>query len=496
MVTLAIGIYIIINTVLVTKDGDFYIGQARKIGDDLADVARNHPPGYPLLIFLVHRFVALFSNNPSVYLWIYSGQFAALLCRLASLIPLYFTGKFLVGPKNSFWAVFILIILPEPAHFGSDILREWPHILFLATALFFLLWGAKKSKWWMFAIVGLIASLGQIIRPECAQVLIYAFLWLIISLFRTKRTMSKAKILCALVVLLTAFVLPAIPYMIKSERCLPTKAHEVIHSLTARFSSSQTPEISSPDPERRASDFFSGVATALADLADGICKNLRYFFLPALLLGFYHCFTRSSTTTDPEKIILPAFILFNIIIMALLHYYYGYISTRHCLPLVVFTSFYIPTGLRIIADWLNSRFPGLLRYGRWNSDRWALVLLVLGIAVCMPKLLSPLRSDKLGYRHAAKWLNENTGSGDIIATPDVRITLYAERKAFPYEKQTYPPPSAATYLVTIVKGSNEQPPSVPGLEMRAWFWSEKNCHKKKIIIHQQKQSQQEPSASS
>jgi hypothetical protein len=211
-VAFCIGVYLIATTVLIAKDGVFYIEQARRFSSDPTGVAKSHSLGYPFLIFMAHKFVTLFSNNPSVFSWVYSAQGITLLCRLLALIPLYFTGKLLVGSKKSFWAILILVMLPYPARLGSDVVREWPHILFLATGFLFLFWGAKHGKWWAFGLVGLCAGVGYLIRPICVQLVLYGFIWLTLGSFWSRRNMTKSKLFAALVLLLVGFALPAGPY--------------------------------------------------------------------------------------------------------------------------------------------------------------------------------------------------------------------------------------------------------------------------------------------
>ena len=143
-----LGIYLITTTVLIAQDGIFYIERAQKLSIDPRSVIISHPPGYPFLIFIALKFVGLFNGSPSTQTWAYTAQSMTLLCRLLAIIPLYFIGKLFVGPRNSFWALLILVVLPYPARFGSDVLRDWPHILFLAVGFLFLLWGVEQGKWW------------------------------------------------------------------------------------------------------------------------------------------------------------------------------------------------------------------------------------------------------------------------------------------------------------------------------------------------------------
>ncbi|MCH7556931.1 MAG: hypothetical protein IIB56_05670, partial [Planctomycetes bacterium] len=114
-IALGIGVYLIATTVLIAQDGVGYIELAQTFPKNPIDVIKHSLPfGYPFLIFLTHKVTTFFSQDTSVYSWIYSAQSVSLLCRVLSLIPLYFIGKLLVGSRRSFWGLLILIVLPYP----------------------------------------------------------------------------------------------------------------------------------------------------------------------------------------------------------------------------------------------------------------------------------------------------------------------------------------------------------------------------------------------
>ena len=46
-IALAIGVYLIVTTVLISKDGVFYIERAQQLPNDPIGVIKAHPPGYP-----------------------------------------------------------------------------------------------------------------------------------------------------------------------------------------------------------------------------------------------------------------------------------------------------------------------------------------------------------------------------------------------------------------------------------------------------------------
>ena len=107
LIATILGVYLIATTVFIAKDGVNYIERAQKLSSDPVRVIKEYPPGYPFLIFVAHKFVNLFTDNSSLFSWIYTAQSVTLLCRVLSLISLYFIGKLLVGARHSFWGLLI-----------------------------------------------------------------------------------------------------------------------------------------------------------------------------------------------------------------------------------------------------------------------------------------------------------------------------------------------------------------------------------------------------
>lgn len=463
LICLAIGVYLIVTTVVISNDGVFYIERARAFSSDPVFI-KAHPPGYPFLIFAAHKFVTLFNNSSSVYGWIYSAQGVTLLCRVLSLVPLYFIGKLLVGSRKSFWAVLILVVLPYPARFGSDIMRDWPHILFLAIGYLLLLLGGQRGKWGFFFGAGMLSGAGYLIRVESVQLIIYGLAWLTAGVFCTKRNMSRPKLVLATLVLVGGFALtggwcmwirgtamtPKLDKFIKSFVMDTSKAHNQIHLCQNTHRRLMRAEFV---PE----DFVQGsFGYGLVKIAKRISENLMYCFTLPLIIGLY-LHIRSRRFMEMSQFLMVVFILLNMAVLLILHRCYGYISRRHVLPLVVFTIFVVPDGLRVCAVWLDNIFSK--RLGKVSGDDngrfWFYVLLVAGITICIPKLLSPLRKDKKVYKEVSTWLQKNTTERDVIMVQDRRISFYAERKSV-LEHRRKIVPKKATYIVHLFSDDKAQ----------------------------------------
>lgn len=461
-VAVIIGAYKIATATVIAKSGVFYINQAKRLHSDPVSVIKQHPPGYPFMILMAHKLLSSISGNMSAYSWIYSGQIVSLLCRILAIIPIYFIGKEFCGARMSLWGLFILLLFPVPARLGSDALRDWPHMLFLATGFLLMLLAAKEKKWWLFGGVGLFSGLGYLVRPECIQLVIYAALWLLAGLVLKKWSINRIKSIAGLALLVTAFAISAGPYTILKQRVLPVKLTGFAEAFSITFSNpsqiqeapkapeaskasktpetpeapeaSKTPEaLKAPEaptgpPTKR--EFHRGftagnITVAFWKIVNEFTEILKSFYMPALLIGIYYRF-RKKYATNAESFFIPVFVIANVGLLTSLWCSYGYIENRHFLPLVVFTFFYIPVGLQLIAGFIDERFSN--NFTKTKQRLWFFVLVIIGVAICVPRVLRPMHPHGKLYRIAAKWLTENTEPESLIIAPDPRISFYAERK--------------------------------------------------------------------
>jgi len=450
---LFIGVYLICTTVLVAKDSITFVKYAQALASSpSATICREYQhPGYPFLILAAQRIVATLLDCSSPLCWIHSAQAVTLIFRLLAVAALYFVGRKITGQASSFWGVLILVLLPKPAHGGSDALSDWPHMFFLATGFLLLIYAASGKKWWLFGLVGLVSGLGYLVRPECVQLVVFGLLWLGLQLFRTKRSMSLQKAALALVVLLVGFAVAAGPYMKLKGGMFPKK-QLVQLSPGSKFDHVCEPEGPMPATGMYTAGFApSDIAGAVHKLFERVGDTLMWFAVPPLIIGLYKYY-RKGSWYEPDKFFSTALICLNIAIMILLYCKYGYMSRRHTLGLVVFTIFHVPVGLHSLACWLQEKFSQKIEASlpiRADTNFWFVVLFVSFTLICAPKLLRPIRNRSRNYREAAEWLADNTNAGDIIAASDSRITFYAGREGIRYDGRVIS--KDTRYVVEVLK---------------------------------------------
>jgi 4-amino-4-deoxy-L-arabinose transferase-like glycosyltransferase len=491
-IALVIGVYLIATTVLIAKDGTFYIELAKSIADNPVEAIRNIPSwGYPFLIHLMHKMTGLFYDATSLQGWIISAQAVSLISKVIASIALYFVGSYFVGSRLSFWGVLILSVLPDSVEYGSDVLSNWPNIMFLAIGFLLLLLGSRFRKNWMFGWAGITTGLGYLVRPECGQVILYGSGWLLFNLIWPQEKIRRTKAAGALILLLAGFAVIAIPYMRSKGYVFPRQG---IWKLPAILSMSNDSIGSAFNTNICLSRLSMSKTMGNKTLTTNMCETLMYYFIPALLVGCYYYFRKQSKTLE-QAFYAAAFIVLNIVMLSWQLSCQHVLSRRYTLALVAFTVFYIPVGLYIIAGWINKRTskggpiteedrqrPPTLCFAKRSRgvQRWFYILLIIGIAICLPKLFKFTGTQKYGYRDAATWLGKNTAPADVIAVPDKRITFYAERKGLEYGEQT---PEQADYVVRIVKSGDEKLGLGKTIKEEYSTWVDKRKKKGKLVIY-------------
>ncbi len=482
--SLLVGAYLIITTVIIAKDGVYFIEYARNLTVNPVStmVDQYQHPGYPFLILFAHKITGILYEGTSVFSWIYSAQVVSLIFRLLAIVVMYFIGKILVSPKESFWAMLILIFLPLPAKHGSDALSDWPHMFFLATGYLLLILGAAEKKWWLYGFAGFAAGLGYLIRPECAQIVLFGCLWSAFQICSAKSGTVRAKAVFALILLFIGFIVSAGPYMKLKGAVFPKKQGV---PAAQNKPTHQTHEQAKPEYAygRHALGFANlDIIRSLYKMFQNIGETLMWIYLPAFAIGLYNYFRRQKFC-EPGSFFTAALICLNIFILTWLFGKYGYISKRHTMPLVLLTIFHIPSGLRVIASLLGKITnkkgdPIFQRQG--NSHLLFPVLIVLGISISMPRLFKPLRFERRNYRQAARWLGNNTGLNDVIAFSDEldkRLPFYAQRRGL----KCHDPKNAhgARYMLKKI-GHKEAIPSTEEIV----FVSDCDKRNRKIFIYQ------------
>ena len=474
----AIGVYLIATTVLVARDGLFYIDQARKLAGDLPGGPVNHLLGFPLMIAACRRILETCGMSSSIDTWIVSAQAVSLLTRLLCLIPVYLIGKRFVGRRRSILGLFILIVLPLPAEWGADALRDFPSLLLLLSSLALLIAGAESRRIWLFAPAGLACGIGIGIREELVQLVFYAILWFAWRFIAARNWSNRGRQAASCLVFLAMVSLPAGLHICASGGHLPVKTTSLLLMLRgAETTGTMVPPAAAANEELSVSDASYRIVQMLGG-------NFHEYFYPFWAVGLVCCLRKKGNTT--AKFFILAMMIGTLALLYVRYFlYFGGLSKRYLLPLSAGTIFFVPEGLRRVGLWLErfmrARHEILSRAMR-GKVRISTILLVLGIAACLPKLVEPIRWEKRYYLQAAKRIAEVTEPDENVWTFDKRICLYADRRVVLWDE------AGAQYTceATIHSGdpqANRQRDRKLGWKLVGTFKSTRASDRKYILVH-------------
>ena len=494
-IALVLGAFLILTTVVVSKDSVGYIWRAKWLqqypdeGSLLYDwraqylldnpnekinpteLLAERPCGYELLILLSYRIFHVITGNNSIQGWIWAAQGVTLLCKALAVVPLYLIGCLITCRKSSFWGCVILLFLPEPAQWGSDVLREWPYLLFLTLGILSLLYGIRKNRAWPFALTGLFAGVGFLICLQSMQLVLLGLLILSLLMLKPPNHFIRSKVLIAAFLLIAGFAGPVLVYAYYSGQITNNYLKDYIAKVLPACNDSAVEEADTPTTKDSdtaidrapGSEVVKGPDTTVEDTSEtevgGTLPRFAYelykdagellvwFYIPFWVIGLY---LRLRNKADPMvRCIIGGLILMGTG-MILMRYFYkeAIVTQRWVFPLVALTTFYIYAGIEQVSLWAErKKAPNCQR-----PEKWSRILVAVGILICLSKCFEPLGADKKSYLEAADWISTNSQQSDWFYTFDKRIPFYAERHQFEYDDvNAFLNPHDMQYLIIPAK---------------------------------------------
>lgn len=463
VLTLGIGVYLIGTTVVISKDGTFYVENTRNILIRPLEVLNARPVGYELMVLAVHELWETVTGELSFRSQIWIAQGVTLTCRAAAIVALYFIGRILVGRKGGFGGCVILVFLPESAHMGSDALRDWPYLMLLTLGVLCFLKGVRNRRVWYFALTGLAAGLGFLIRLESIQLLLLGIATAGILIAASSEKKQRYIWAGGIVLLAAGFAVPKLIYAGYTGQVATqylkhynTYAQSTLHVTPEE---PQAPEdmFDSTLPQSGNRDsLHTEPGRTLGGLGYEVFKDLGellvWFFLPFWFIGVWGALKNKH---DPlARGIVAAVLLMGFGMIATRYWLKEpVVSVRWVVPIVALTVFYVYAGI----EWTARKLAGHKANHEKSIQKWICVLAGIGVLACLPKLLKPLGADKAVYRDAIDWIKDNTEPGDWFYTFDRRIVYYTNRPYHIYDNDNGLPNELfdTSYLVT--PGKNQRP---------------------------------------
>jgi hypothetical protein len=420
LISLLLSTYLFFQTYVISVDGAFqYIPMAKDFAmGSLRDAIRfgGQQPLYSFLIALVSRWIPDFEL---------AGKLIASFFGIMVIFPVYFLGKQIFDRKIAFLSAFFLAIHPYIRRFSGDVLKESTYLFFLATAIWFTLRTLQREKIYPYLFIPLFSTLAYLVRPDGIEILLVVFFYI---LFIKKFNLPEKKWAVILLLLLSSVIL-----------FLPFLLH--LREATGEWTLSKSKSI--------GGILGWGVTGSELSLISRVLYSIKK--LNFEIIAIYHPLYISLLIVGLWKRISPLFKNGEGFLIAISALHYGVlfllilnltdwsegektqsfvVSGRHVLPLFLISIYWVGEGFLTIYHWIYKKIESQRLFLRLDSKRKSTIvlvtLLILILAIVLPKTLKPQRYERLSEKWAGIWIKNQYGKGTTIFTTIPRVAYYAD----------------------------------------------------------------------
>jgi hypothetical protein len=432
LITLLTRILVLLQTPIISNDGVFYIQLAKLFSEGKYDEISSLFNLYPLLLFLVNKFVGD---------WELSGRLISVILSTFTVIPVFLLGRSLYSEKVGWLSALFYITLPDGLRYASDVLRD-PASWFFMTVTLWLVWsGIQKNRPFVFGIASISAGLGALTRVE--GFILWSALVLFTAFFKGRRISLNRKALnVALIILIFPLVLSPLFLPLREQSNQKVFWHAIVYN--PRHINVQTRLLIHPqDPidavGKKAYKSMPSVSKNSLELARRHRVILAIFevvykfiksanlLIVLILLGLWK--RKKNGFESSDWFLLYTFAALFIMSVIYSRYIY-YFSTRHGLTLVLSLLYFAGFGLIFTTETLSRRINWL--FPEWGFIRKYLfhILTIFLTIIFLAQGLSATRTEKINLKEIGLWLKQRGYQKSVIMGPDkfVRLVFYADGK--------------------------------------------------------------------
>ncbi|MFP3937111.1 MAG: glycosyltransferase family 39 protein [Phycisphaerae bacterium] len=425
---MVLGIYHIAWTTgstMVAGDTTRYVAIARGLYDEPGNTLRTNvlPPGYPALILIAQGLLRpLLSGLTHPLDWAVSAQIVSLAGFCATIWLVARLGSALAGERAGLLGTAAVVFLPYPVAYGVDGLSDFPALAMVAGASLLTVRAIQRDRARLLPWVGLLAAAGYYIRPEA--LVLGLFPALVVAGLRAVRTASaglrRRWVLGSAVAALLAGAI-ILPYLVYMGSVIPKKQPPHRPDVLAYR---DMPTKTEPVVEASVVSTVRGIGESVIEVADRLLNVMEFYFAVFLVVGMVVWLRRRHT--EGLRSWLVVLLTTSALMLVWHNFRFGYTSKRHLLPLAVTPAGVVGLGIESTA---RSIHAALIRHrsraAGFGTKRWAIVLVVAGLAARTPSTLKPLHIDRTCQRSTAEKLTKLVEPGQRVAIWDGRIAFYA-----------------------------------------------------------------------
>ena len=357
------------------------------------------PPGYPAAVYASYRVVSILWDAGIAEQLLLATQIASAIAGILIVFPFYRLARSLLEPNMAFAAVGLYQLIPAVAKYTSDGLSESLAILFIVTSLWLAVRGLQDPRRWRFLLAGFAAGCAYLVRPEGLGVSLAIIGTLAVMAVAERRKGWFVSALCVL----TGTAIPAAPYMVAIGGITNKPAGRGLYESQAATRGVLFAEFIPPADanDRVARAWWCAKAAGIEFLrATHYAVGILAF---AALCGF-----GCKLLREPGWLVLIAYGGIHLsAVLVVAGFRHGYISDCHLLPLVP------------IAALLAMRALGAV-------PRWRVWIVAAVALSCVPSLVKPLHDNRVGHKHAGRYLKGVMVQNDVLIDPFEWAGFYAE----------------------------------------------------------------------
>ena len=419
LISLLLSIYLFFRTYVISLDGAFqYIPIAKDIVSGLYGkaLAHNQQPLYSVLVAFVSRWVSDYEL---------AGKLVSTIFGILIIFPVYFLGKRIFDERVALFSSFFLAIHPYIRRFSADVLKESTYLFLFATAIWFAWRTIQGEKKYLYLFIPLLSALAYLVRPDGVEILIGVFLYV---LFIKKFSASKEKWTIILLLFLSSALL-FLPYLIH------------LKETTGVWTLSRAKTISGFLGLGGMGDevsIYYKILFSLKKLNTEIFSIYHPLYIFLLVIGLLKRRFSHFRTGEGFLFLFCALHYVVLFLLVLNITEWGgeemaravHFSGRHVLPLLLFSVYWVGEGFLTIYQWIlkkaeSHRLPLYLGSNRKSAIVFV-TLLILILAIVLPKTLKPQRYERLPEKWAGVWIKNQSGQGAKIFTTTPRVAFYAD----------------------------------------------------------------------
>ena len=424
LVTLALRAFLVLTARGIASDGCLYGWLAKEItrGNFYKVFSSILPPLFPIFTAgasYILRDVEL------------SGRMVSCLFGSLTVFPLFFLVKKIFDRKIALTTVFFFIVHPYLSQASGEVLTEALYFFFV-TSIAYLSWMAiQKRKWALFLAVGLLLSLAFLTRFEGFFLTFLALGWIWLTNLPKIRTELRWKVISSSSCLII-FIIALFPYSFFVSK--ETGKWQTCPRQEQRVNALFKPTVDNQTPFQRAGRVLKyRIYTSVPQIPFFLSKAYHPVFLLPLFFGLIGR-RRFKGFKIGEAYIL-SFILLRLTVLVV----FQGINDRYLYAFVPMALCWAGTGFWEIDYRLQEKFEDKsLSVGGYNISCFSIIILVVIMAICLPRALRPIRGHRAIQREAGHWLRENAEQEEfIVVAPSPQEAFHAGAKWYVLKGQIY-----------------------------------------------------------